>query len=121
MTRTLCGNSCGKSRDFDNSLIRNLRDLPKAVITPVNSEVPLFQAYREYEDLTRYGVFVKVIPWKRCCVSAGIRLGEMRATAALSASGVSSGMGISGPYGPSGWALTVTSGTGTCVPIRYRR
>jgi hypothetical protein len=30
-------------------------------------------------------------------------------------------MGISGPYGPSVWALTVTSGAGGSVLVRYRR
>ncbi|GHC41916.1 hypothetical protein GCM10010349_02370 [Streptomyces flavofungini] len=39
-------------------------------------------------------------------MSAGTRLGAILATAARSASGVSSGIGISGPYEPSGCALT---------------
>ncbi|MEU2712261.1 hypothetical protein [Streptomyces sp. NPDC007205] len=44
----------------------------------------------------------------------------MRATAARNASGVSSGMGISGPYGPSVWALTVTYGASGSILVRYR-
>ena len=64
-----------------------------------------------------------VVASKRCRVSSGTRLGAILATAARSASGVSSGIGISGPYGPSGWALMgpPVCGTGSrTLPGRRR-